>query len=79
MREHPVGGVLPDAPSEQRTIGDRPHEREEPPCEPFRYFTQRSFTDYEVGAFLQGDEASPGKGMKSGGQPVFFQILRLRH
>lgn len=33
--------------------------RERSPCDPFRYFTQRPFTDYEVGAFLQGDGASP--------------------
>ena len=35
--------------------------RERSPCDSLRSFTQRPFTDYEVGAFLQGDGASPCK------------------
>jgi hypothetical protein len=35
--------------------------RERSPCDSLRSFTQRPFTDYEVGAFLQGDGASPAR------------------
>ena len=36
---------------------------------------ERPSTDYEVGAFLLGDGASPGKGMEIGINPLSYFVL----